>query len=160
MSFSLANIKCKKPNKVNNITTNKNIRTLYAYVNNLDIITDNIKIGLKAYLDFRVNLRNNTYLTVDNLEDMVVELLESCCNKSYLHIGIKDVSIEENEILYQIKKAIYYGATKHIYSPYDTVQAKEVYFGNNLRKDILPPKRVTVSFNKKDTLNYFAELKV
>lgn len=156
MSFTLTQIQRKQcRNKVD-------FRKCYAMINNWDILSNNVKLALKKYLNYRLKQRRTNNLFNDKLEEMIKELLECCCNKDYLQIGLQDVVLNENEILYQIKKAIYYGATKHIYSPYDNNMSNICGLNlNNLRQSVLPPKRITQeNLSIEQVQDYFAELEV
>lgn len=158
MSFSLSQIQRKTVNK--KITNTNNIKQCYYLINSLDIVSDNVKFALKKYLDYRFKLRHTNNLNASNLKEMIVELLQECCQKSYIHIGLKDTTLNEIEIIYQIKKAIYYGATKHIYSPYaDNNTSIDC---SNYRKDILPPKRLSnvQELQMDNVKNYFKELEL
>jgi len=111
MSFSLANVKYN--NSTQNI--NSSIRSCFALVKQMDILTDNVRYGINKYINYRFTKRNCKYFKADDLQQMIYDLLQYVCGKSYISISIKDVINNEGDILYEIKKAIIYGATKHLY---------------------------------------------
>lgn len=159
MSFSLSQVQRKCNNR--KVTNMNKIKQCYKYVNSLDIITDNVKYGLVKYLDYRFKQRKTNDLQYTLLQEMIKELLENSCQMPYIKIGIKQCKLNEVEILYQIKKAIYYGATKHIYSIYANMENTPILDNINLRKNILPPQRLKQPDNELQTVkNYFSELEI
>ena len=147
MSFSLSQIQRKK-----SVNTN-NIRYCFSVVSKMSILTKNVKYALGKYIDSRCKNRFTKDLTPDIIKEMIIELLEKCCNKNYINIGIKDVAVNENEILYQIKKAIYYGATKHLY--FNESSTLNI---SNLRTSVLPPVKPERKLNEDEVQDYFKEL--
>lgn len=110
MSFTLNQINRKK------VTSKQDdIKACYFYIKNNDLFTKNIKYGLWKYVDYRFKSRNRGRFTVNCLKRMVDDLLENICGKNINSISINDLDINENEVLYQIKRAIHYGATRFIY---------------------------------------------
>jgi len=109
MAFDLSQIKRKT------VTRQDDIKSCHWAVKNMDILTENVKYALWKYAEFRFTKRNRGRLTGNSLTEMIKELLEYCCNKSYNSISLQDVSNNENKILFEIKKAIYYGATRCLY---------------------------------------------
>lgn len=112
MSFQLSEVVCCRSSKK---TLRYNVSSCFSLVNNMDILTANVKIALKAYVNYRFTRRNSNNLNSNSLNIMIKELLEFVCGKSYLKISKKDVLINEATILFEIKKAIIYGATKKLY---------------------------------------------
>lgn len=151
MAFSVSQIKVKK-------YKNNDVRQYFSVINSIPIMTDNIKYALNRYINYSVKLRRTSDFYNVTLLNMVQELFEKCCDKTYNELCINDLLRNENEILYQIKKAIYYGATKHIYNIYDE-GIKDIKL-LNLRKDILPPKRISSEqkLNQQQVSDYFKEL--
>lgn len=152
MAFSTAQIKRTKKSQ------STDIRKYFGVVNGMTIMTPNIKYALERYINYTLKCRRISTLTADNIVRMIYELFENCCNKPYLDICKSDLLQNEKEILYQIKKAIYYGSTSHLYNIYET-GVKEVRLAN-FRKDILPPKRISCENNltSKQVADYFEEL--
>lgn len=159
MSFSLSQIQRKCNNR--KVTNINKIKQCYKYVNSLDILTDNVKYGLTKYLDYRFKQRKTNDLQYTLLQDMIKELLENCCQLPYIKIGINQCKLNECEILYQIKKAIYFGATKHIYSIYANMENTQILDSMSFRKDILPPQRIKETNIEIQTVkNYFSDLEI
>lgn len=151
MSFSVSQIKLKK-------CKNNNVRDYFSVVNGISIMTDNIKYALNRYINYSVKLRRISEFHNDTLLSMIKELFERCCDKPYTQLCTSDLIRNENEILYQIKKAIYFGSTKHLYNIYD--EGVKDICTTNLRKDILPPKRISSEqrLNQQQVSDYFKEL--
>ena len=105
MSFSMSNIKVKTKAKFNP-------KEYYSYIFNNPLLTKNVSYALKKYMDFRLTKRQ-CGLSMPKQKDMINDLLCFCCNKPYIDITYLDVYDNENEIIYQIKRAIYYGSTKN-----------------------------------------------
>lgn len=109
MSFDMSIIK-KKTNVKQRIIDCKE----YIRYNNL--LTSNIKMALSKYVDFRFNKMQHISFTSNRLNKLVVDLLQYICDKDYKDITLKDVQYKESSILYEIKRAIYFGATKCLYN--------------------------------------------
>lgn len=110
-------------NQIQRKTSSKQdyIKECHFVVKNLDILTENVKYGLWQYADYRFKKRNRGVFRGETLRLLIIELLEYCCNKPFNSISRKDVNINENQILYEIKKAIYYGATRCLYDASNNV---------------------------------------
>lgn len=111
MSFSLSNVKYNKGTQ----NINSSIRSCFTLVKQMDILTNNVKYGINKYINYRFTKRNCKYFKADILQEMIYDLLQYVCGKPYISISLKDVINNEGDILYEIKKAIIYGATKHLY---------------------------------------------
>ena len=109
-------------------------------------------------MKYLLKFRRTSRIKVNNLKFMVQELLQNCCDKQYSDITINDIRNNENDILYQIKCAIYYGATQHIYSDY--ANGIKTLNTSCMRTDILPPKRIknTEKLELNEVKDYFKEL--
>ncbi len=155
MSFSLTQIK-RNTHKSN--YSNESIRRCFASVKGIPILTKNIVYALNSYINYRLKMRRLSDFDYEQLSIMIKELLENCCGKNFLNITKQDVLNNEKEILYQIKKAIYYGATKHLYFEPGYVKIDIT----KLRKNILPPKRIpdNVTLESQIVKKYFEELKI
>lgn len=151
MAFSISQIKTKKKDY-------NDVKQYFSIVSNIPIMTPNIKYALNRYVNYSLKQRRLSKFYGDTLVGMIQELFERCCDKKYTELCKNDLLINENEILYQIKKAIYYGATQHIYNIYDE-GVKELKI-SNLRKDILPPKRISSDqkLSQQQVSDYFKEL--
>lgn len=151
MSFSISDIK-RRGN-----CTNNSIRNCFSYVKNDRYLTDNIRYALERYLNFKLRKRFNSKYYDKTFIAMIKELLERCCGKCEEDITYTDVKLNEKEILYQIKKAIYYGSATHLYFEKDE---SVNYSCENFRKDVLPPKRLPPEqeLEKQDIINYFEEV--
>lgn len=147
MSFSMTNVKIKSKTKFNP-------REYYSYVYNNPLLTDNVRYALKRYMDFRLSKRC-LGLSIQKQKDMINDLLQFCCNKPYLNIKYSDVYNNENEIIYQIKRAIYYGATKKLYNDNLDIQDFQV---NEFTK---PPKRLTQRITTDQEIkDYFGDIEI
>ena len=102
MAFSMENIK----NYAKNNRKKFDAKPLFRYIDNLINVSNEVKMILKAYLRRSLNIRGYYGLTVEKFESMVVELLESCCNKNICDITPNDTDANYGEILYQLKYAI------------------------------------------------------
>ena len=102
-------IKRKKSNQQNDI------KFCCYYITHNDILTENVKLAMLKYCEFRFKSRNRGKFGVDEVKQMVQELLEKIIRQPYNSIGIKQVKFNEMEIIFQIKQAIKHGATYNIY---------------------------------------------
>lgn len=151
MSYSLSNVKKRVTNK------SDLVKGCYGLIYSDGRLSDNVKYGLWKYVEYRLKMRNRSTFNKDVLNNMISELLEYCCNKSYLDVSGKDVLINENSLLYEIKKAIYYGATKCLYDTSNSIiDLDDVQFRENIQE----PVRVSddVRMNKEELEDYFKDL--
>lgn len=100
MSFDMSNIKKRK------IVTRQDFKEYYAVIYGRTNLTDNLKLALREYLRFRLFKRNIKF-SIDELNNMIIELLETIIHKNIKDITQEDVIINENQLLYEIAKAIY-----------------------------------------------------
>lgn len=149
MAFSMNDI------KKDNTTRRSNIIECYQSVKNNTTLTSNTKIALKKYCDYRFKCRNNSRFDKDNLNLMIKELLENICQKTYSEIKLSDVRKFENEIIYQVKKAIYHGATKNLY--FEDNKFLNIDVINNTEYLIEKPRK---EMTNEETINYFKDLMV
>ena len=156
MSFELTMI---KRNTKNNYS-NQAIKQCFGVIKSIPVLTSNVVLALNRYVNYRLKVRRLSKFYRETLQEMIQELLEKCCGKSITQITKQDVVNNEKEILYQIKKSIYYGSTKHIYYEYESdIEQLDV---SKLRKDILPPKRISDSQKVDNELvkKYFEDLMI
>ena len=113
MSFSLSDVKFNKSK--NNFRDE--IKLCYGSVNNMDILTPNVKKAIRKYLDSNIKYQWATALKWDSLKTMIKDLLEFVCGKEYIHIGIIDVQNNEKQIIYEILKATKSGSIKSLIKP-------------------------------------------
>lgn len=147
MSFSMTNIKIKSKTKFNP-------REYYSYIYNNPLLTRNVSYALKRYMDYRLSKRC-VGLSMQKQKNMISDLLEFCCNKPYLDIKYSDVYDNENEIIYQIKRAICFGATKKLYNDELDVQDFDV---SQFTK---PPKRLTQRITTDEEIkDYFGDIEL
>lgn len=153
MSFSMSQIQRKTHSKQDYI------KECHFVIKDLDILTDNVKYGLWQYADYRFRKRNRGVFRGDTLKTMIVDLLEYCCNKPFNSISRKDVNNNENQILYEIKKAIFYGATRCLYDANNTViHIDKSMFKDDVKEpEIIPGNRKLDSEEVKD---YFKDLMI
>ena len=147
MAFEMKQItrKCKsKRDKINE---------LFRSVKNNPLLTSNIKIALNKYINYKLYNRNCIY-SESTMSNMINELLEHVCKKNINDITIKDIKFSENEIIYQIKRAIKYGATKSLYY--------ELSNYSNLDLDVEPPKSTSGqrSLSEDEVVNYFKDIMI
>ena len=145
MSFSMSNIKVKTKAKFNP-------KEYYSYIFNNPLLTKNVSYALKKYMDFRLTKRQ-CGLSMPKQKDMIDDLLCFCCNKPYIDITYLDVYDNENEIIYQIKRAIYYGSTKKLYK--DDSDVYDFQVRDFVKPPSKPSKRLTTETEIKD---YFGDI--
>lgn len=152
MSFSILEVKRKST------SFKDKIRYCYSYIKSNDILTDNVKYALDKYISFRFTKRTNSNFTSNRLKEMTEDLLSYCCNKPYVSISIQDVMANESQILYEIKRAIFYGATKCLYNPnLGTMNINETMFKQGYEQ----PKRLeNIDINQQVVIDYFKDLMV
>lgn len=147
MSFSLSQIQCKKHNKQDDI------KACYGVIKGMNILTENVQFGLWKYADYRFSKRCRGRLTSKTLKTMIIDLLEKVCNKSIESISYEDITIYESELLYQIKRAIIYGATRSIYyDESDLINLDQILVAN-----VDKPKN---DIDKQELIAYFESLMV
>ena len=85
---------------------------------------------------------------------MINELLIKVCKKDLKDITMKDIKINENEIIYQIKRAIYYGATKTLYYDYDGFVSLDLV--------VEPPKSKSGNrtLSEEEVIDYFKDVMI
>lgn len=149
MAFAMNQIKRKSPSK------QLDIKSCYREVYGNDILTDNVKLGIWQYCNYRFSKRNRGKFDDKLLKEMIEELLSKICYKKYISISINDVLKNENEILYQIKRAIIYGATRSLYFE----QASELNLDVLATKmEIHPPKQERMTTD--DVVDYFKDIMI
>jgi len=149
MAFSMSEVKRKVPSK------QADIKACYYYVYNNDILTENVKTGLWKYCNYRFSQRNRGKFNETSIQEMTKELLEKVCRMPYNSIGIKDVMKDELDILYHIKRAIYFGATRTLY--YEDADYKDVTNINNIGYKIEKPRHLTC---KEEVLQYLEDIRI
>lgn len=149
MSFSLSQIKRKTSTKQDDI------KSCHWLLKDMDILTDNVKIGLWKYADFRFRKRNRGKFNAEVFRPMIYELLEYCCGKPYTSVSLKDVEKFETVILYEIKKAIYYGATRKLYDATSGLYEIDL---SKFKDTIEPPKPRNIVLEKSEVENYFGDV--
>ena len=87
---------------------------------------------------------------------MTQDLLEKVCMKHIQDIQYSDIELNENEILYQIKRAIHYGATRNIY--YD--DADLIYLDRSMFKEGEEVDKPRKKLNKTEVQDYFKGLMI
>lgn len=130
------------------------IKECYFFIQSLENITPNIKLAMWKYCSFRFGQRTCGRFTSKSAEKLLNELLVIVTSKTLKDVVINECKVYENELLYQIKRAIYFGATKTLY--YDSTQQLDLsYFKDSL--DV--PKRIQKdSLNKDEVEDYFKGL--
>lgn len=149
MAFSMGEIKRKVPSK------QADIKACYYYVYNNDILTENVKTGIWKYCNYRFSQRNRGKFNKSDIEGMTKDLLEKVCRLPYNAIGLSIVSQNESDILYHIKRAIYFGATRTLY--YEDADYKDVTNINNTGYKIEKPRHITC---KEDVLQYLEDIRI
>lgn len=152
MSFSLSKVDYKKRSK------QMEIKECYGTIMRIPCLTENVKLGVWKYAEFRFSKRCRGQLTSNTIQKMVQELLEKICIKPFIEINITDVSQFENEILYHIKRAIFYGATRSLYYDINDIDLDSYVFKDKLQVDVHKP--VKDILEKEDVLDYFKDLMV
>ena len=85
---------------------------------------------------------------------MIEELLDKTCYKQYKEISFLDVDKNENEILYHVKRAIHYGATRSLY--YEQAAEYNMSALENLKVELNPPKQERLTTD--EVKDYFGDL--
>lgn len=109
MSFSLKQVNRKS------VTKKDNICQCLFYIRNNFIMTENVKYSLWQYAQYRFNKRNHSTFSSKRLSEMFDDLLEHTFNKNSSDVTYTDIYNNENILINEIGRAIYYGATKHLY---------------------------------------------
>lgn len=152
MSFSLLEVKKKCT------TVKDRIIGCHRYINNNSILTPNVKYALNQYVNYRFSKRQNVTFTSKRLQQLVIDLLQYCCDEHIDNITYNHVEANEGSILYEIKRAIYYGATKCLYNAHK--EDNTVY---TVSDNIVPVYFTTLSksqlSNRHTVEEYFSELR-
>lgn len=148
MSFSMSQIKKKSCAKQDNI------KNCYHFIYNKSNLTDAVKLALWKYCDYRFKNRNTGTFTQNRLDKMLDELLVKICNEKYDDININDIIQNENELVYQIKRAIYFGSTKSLYYEIDNANL------DNLATSIIIEKPPTQRMTTDQVKDYFKDVMV
>lgn len=148
MSFSMSQITKKGKSK------KEKINELFRVLNNNTLINCNIRNALKAYINHILRNRNNFLISEKMFSNMINELLIKVCKKDLKDITMKDIKINENEIIYQIKRAIYYGATKTLYYDYDGFVSLDLV--------VEPPKSKSGNrtLSEEEVIDYFKDVMI
>lgn len=149
MSFSMNEVKRKIPSK------QSDIKGCYYYIQNNDILTENVKTGIWKYCNYRFSQRNRGKFNKITVETMTKDLLEKVCKLPYNSIGLVEVTKNEDDILYHIKRAIYFGATRSLY--YEEADYKNIDDINNIGYKIEKPRHMTC---KEDVLAYLEDITI
>ena len=148
MSFSMSQITKKGKSK------KEKINELFRVLNSNTLINCNIRNALKAYINYILRNRNNFLISEKTFSNMTDELFIKVCKKDLKDITMKDIKINENEIIYQIKRAIYYGATKTLYYDYDGFVSLDLV--------IEPPKSKSGNrtLSEEEVIDYFKDVMI
>lgn len=164
MAFSMTQIKRETSKQTH--YSQQEIRRCFATIKGVKILTNNVIYALQQYTTYRLKQRRLAEFNYNQLLFMIQELLEKCCDKCFLTLTKQDVEINEKELLFQIKCAIYYGATKHIYFNHDTGVINTDKLRQNIlprnRKEVAPPQRIPLNTKvEADYVKaYFKELEI
>lgn len=148
MSFSMSQITKKGKSK------KEKINELFRVLNSNTLINCNIRNALKAYINYILRNRNNFLISEKTFSNMTNELFIKVCKKDLKDITMKDIKINENEIIYQIKRAIYYGATKTLYYDYDGFVSLDLV--------VEPPKSKSGNrtLSEEEVIDYFKDVMI
>lgn len=149
MAFTMNQVKRKVSTKKDK---QADIKSCYGTVYGNALLTPNVKIGIWQYCNYRFTNRNRGKFDEDVIREMIHELLSKICCKEYVNICIEDVIKNEAEILYHVKRAIGYGATRSLYYDIDIMQN----FTAGLKMEITPPTKERMTEN--ETVNYFKDV--
>lgn len=153
MAFDMGCI-ARKSRESNDVV---NVKILFGVVNDMGILSDNVKHGLKLYLKARLKQYGINGLNKQSWQKMIYELLEYCCSKSYKKIGLVDTTANQGEIIYQLKKSLSVGKLKSLYIPDDDVTINTLYS----KAKVNPPQRLIRSNIDKAVVEaYFRELEI
>lgn len=151
MAFQMSNIKCETQKH----TIQNKIKRCFGTIKGNDLITDNVKYALCKYVDYRFTKRNSGNLDGVYLQQMIEELLEFVINKKYTSISLQDVINNESEILYEIKKAIIYGATRKLY--FDMSEHIQNQYKGVLNTPVIKLTKTQLQ-EKQSVVDYFKDL--
>lgn len=159
MSFSLSQVSRKLNNH------NVDPRSYFSYIKNDSRLTEGVKAALNVYVNYILKYKRKLSFSIDTFKDMVNDLLHHCCNKNYLAVSVEDVTNNECDIVYEIKKAIIFGATKSLYfmGGTDILYADSSLFTDNLLDyniSKLTKPISTKTMTKEDVTDYFKDLVV
>ena len=149
MAFSMTNVKRKKSNQQNDI------KYSCYFITHNDILTENVKIALLKYCEYRFKSRNRGKFGVEEVKQMTQELLEKVIKQPYNSINNKQVKFNEVELIFQIKQAIKHGATYNIY-----FEGWDYIDGDKLDKVDYDFIRNRHSLNKEEVEDYLKDLVV
>lgn len=148
MSFNMNQIQRKS------ISKQDDIKSCYFIIYSNDILTENVKLGIWQYCNYRFSKRNRGRFSAKTIELMIEDLLQKTCYKNYNDITIDDVLKNENTILYHIKRAIHYGATRSLY--YEKADEYNLDFIDDLKIDLNPPCKERMTTD--EVKDYFKDL--
>lgn len=148
MAFTMQEVKRKSK------TTKDYINQCYYIIYNNNLLTDNIKYALWKYVSYRFSNRQCNRLSAKTLNKMIEDLLEKVCRLSYSNIKLEDINACENSIIYQIKRAINFGATKNLYyEKSDYIDPSNIIIDN-----VVPPPNKHLSCD--EVKDYFKDLMI
>ena len=158
MSFEMAPIKIQQHSRANNP------KECMAFVRFEPRITEGIRFALQKYVEYRLTKRYGTSFTAKRLKILLDDLLNYCCNKPVEDITRQDIIINESVIVFEIKKAIKFGATNHLYyEGSGVIDYNDINFKNQTVFDMKNTLRSTddaVPLSHQEVYDFFGDLEV
>lgn len=148
MAFSMSDIKRK------GITTKDYVIRCRNLLRDNNKLTENVRTALWEYCLYRFKRRQNSKFTEKKLNEMCKDLLQYVIQKNYDGITLQDVSINENRIIYEIYRAVHYGAIHHLYyTDSDIISKDDIKVMDSLiePQDFVSKDRL----EKQDVIDYF-----
>lgn len=134
-----------------------NVKQLYAFIYNMDNVSDEVKRAVAAYLNCRIHSFGTKHLELEQWKYEVKELISKCCGKDFIDVEIVDTQINYMEIIHQLKDALVFHRIGHLYN--DTLEGIDV---NKLVQKSGGPQTVNLSKGMTDAqlAEYFGGIEI
>lgn len=141
------------------VTKQTHIKDCLYFLRSNEKLTENTKTALWEYANYRFNKRNHSNFSSKRLQEMTEELLEYILHKDYKDITQEDILINENRIIYEVGRAIYYGAIHHLYYEGTGIISSDDI---KVRESLSEPVRIPddEKLERQDVIDYFKGLMI
>lgn len=141
------------------VTKQTHIKDCLYFLRSNKKLTENTKTALWEYANYRFNKRNHSNFSSKRLQEMTEELLEYILHKDYKDITQEDILINENRIIYEVGRAIYYGAIHHLYYEGTGIISSDDI---KVRESLSEPVRIPddEKLERQDVIDYFKGLMI
>lgn len=141
------------------VTKQTHIKDCLYFLRSNEKLTENTKTALWEYANYRFNKRNHSNFSSKRLQEMTEELLEYILHKDYKDITQEDILINENRIIYEVGRAIYYGAIHHLYYEGTGIISSDDI---KVRESLSEPVRIpdNEKLERQDVIDYFKGLMI